>query len=328
MALKLKQLKTESVISASLKLSSGEEDSSIDLTIFEPGFVKFLSPDRFDLTAAIGSRQLTFQAQVESYDLNTGIARLVGNSAAWQFNQLRQYRVWQEKPVGIVLRQLGVEPDSSVPPSVLDTITDLVQNNTTDYRFAFGVCSGLGLRLSGSLDGDSKLKASFDEPTAEPILEIGYVWQNSGILTSTSEPEIRVTSIGFSQTDSQESAKETPGNQPKVKSETADTQTNTQPKFQRIDPATGQRYTAKDDIAPTSPATEADAKSRELKWSVSLVISGVQLEKFLAQPGDIIHLNLSDGTGSATSIGGIVDSASYSFYPEHTELSLELNQPS
>lgn len=323
----VQEVPTSLLISLSFKLSSDSEDSSVEVECFEPAFSKYLTADRFNLSVVVGNRNLKFQAQLESYDFNTNIARLTGNSAAWQFNQVRQYRVWQQKPIADILKQLGVLIDTEIPASLLSQPVSLVQNNTTDYRFAYTILSSLGLRLQGSLDGSPKLKA---KPLAAstPVLAIGYGLEGNTVVAFTDEPGVSVLRLSLGTEDETESAKDTAGAQTEVAAEAKPKTTAEQSKYIRIDPSTGQRYRSNTDIAPVASSTDAKAKAKQLKWSVELLIDHEQTsEDFLLQPGDVLSLELTDSAGSTSNLGAIVESADYKVSHEHTICSLECSAP-
>lgn len=320
------QIKPELLISVNLKLSSGEEDSSVEVEAYDPGFLKYTETSRFNLTCNVGSRELTFQCSVESYDFLTQRVRVVGNSAAWQFNQTRQYRVWQEKPVGDVLRALGVEADPSVPPGLLNQPYSLIQNNTTDYRYAQSICGSLGLRLRGATDGSNKLTASYDLANQDVALEVTHTQYSASSLCVTDVEGISIVNLSLKQEDAQESSKDSVGNQKEVDAESKP-ETEAQPKYQRIDPQTGKRYTSKSDITPVAGTTDTAAKMKELSWSLELIQDTAVAPEFLLQPGDNISFMLTQQDGTTKTLGSVVDSVTVDFYPEHNRVSVECKQP-
>lgn len=321
------QIRPELLISVNLKLSSGEEDSSVEVEAYDPGFLKYLEASRFNLTCKVGNRELTFQCSVESYEFLTQRVRVVGNSAAWQFNQTRQYRVWQDKPMGDILRQLGVEVDSTVPSNLLSQVYSLVQNNTTDYRYAQSLCGALGIRLRGATDGRNKLLASYDLTSQDVALEVTHTQFQASSVCVTDVEGVSVTNLSLRQEDSQESSKDTVGNQKEVDSE-AKTETEAQAKYQRIDPQTGARYTSKSDLTPVAATTDTAAKLKELSWQLDLIQDTERAPEFLLQPGDKISFVLTQQDGTSKTLGSIVDSVTVDFYPEHNRVSVECKQPS
>lgn len=318
--LSIREIPAELIKTAKLKLASNEEDSSLELEVFTKDYEPLLSTDKFKCTAQVGNRSFTFDASVEEYDFNTHTARFLGNSPAWEFNQVRQYRVWRNVAASEVLASLGVNTEQ-VPATILSQEFSLCQNYTTDYRFANSVCRALGLRLAGDLSGVRGLLATYDLSALEPALTIGYDVSEYGQKANTSVDGVFLEMLKLSQADSQESAKDGASSNPDVASEATPTASE-QPKYRRIDPATGSVYQSTSDTVPVSSEADKAAKIRQLEWDITLNIDIGLAPEFLLQPGDAITLVLG-----STELGTFVDTAEYEFEAQYTRCTLDCKQP-